>query len=66
MYSPIIWVVKLRRMRWAGDVAHLGEDWGRLGKPEGKRPLGKPRKRWDVQWTSHVMGGYGENSSGSE
>jgi len=36
-----------------------------LWKPEGKRPLGKPRNRWDLQWTIYVMGGYGGNSSGS-
>jgi len=34
------------RMRWAGHVARMGE--GRLvGKPEGKRPLGRPRLRWE-------------------
>jgi len=47
----IVRVVKLRRMRWAGHVAHLGE--GRVvhrvlvGKHEGKRPLGRPRFRWE-------------------
>jgi len=44
-------VVKLRRMRWAGHVAHMGEDRGvhrvLVGKPEGKRPLGRPRCRWE-------------------
>ena len=47
----IVRVVKLRRMRWAGHVAHMGEDRGvhrvLVGKPEGKRPLGKPRRRWE-------------------
>jgi hypothetical protein len=47
----IVWVVKLRRMRWAGHVAHMGEDRGvyrvLVGKPEGKRPLGRPRHRWE-------------------
>ena len=44
-------VVKSRRMRWAGDVARMGE--GRavhkvlVGKPEGKRTLGRPRRRWE-------------------
>jgi hypothetical protein len=44
-------VVKSRRMRWAGHVARMGE--GRVvrrvlvGKPEGKRPLGRPRRRWE-------------------
>ena len=44
-------VVKLRRMRWAGHVARMGEDRGvhrvLVGKPEGKRPLGRPRCRWE-------------------
>ena len=44
-------VVKSRRMRWAGHVARMGEDRGVhrmvvvVGKPEGKRPLGRPRRR---------------------
>jgi hypothetical protein len=49
--SPdIVRQIKSRRMRWAGHVARMGE--GRklykvlVGKPEGKRPLGKPRRRW--------------------
>jgi hypothetical protein len=47
----IVWVVKSRRMRWAGHVARMGEDRGvhrvLVGKPEGKRPLGRPRRRWE-------------------
>ena len=47
----IVWVVKSRRMRWAGHVARMWEDRGvhrvLVGKPEGKRPLGRPRRRWD-------------------
>ena len=43
-------VIKSRRMRWAGHVAHMGEEREvyrvLLGKPEGKRPLGRPRRRW--------------------
>ena len=43
-------VIKSRRMRWAGHVAHMGEERGvyrvLVGKPEGKRPLGRPRCRW--------------------
>ena len=46
----IIQVVKSRRMRWAGHVARMGEGRGvhrvLVGKPEGKRPLGRPRRRW--------------------
>ena len=38
-------------MRWAGHVARMGEDGGvhrvLVGKPEGKRPLGRPRRRWE-------------------
>jgi len=47
--SPnIVRVIKSRRMRWAGHVARMGEERGvyRMGKPEGKRPLGRPRHRW--------------------
>jgi hypothetical protein len=50
-FSPsIIRIIKSRRMRWAGHVARMGEkmnSYGLLvGKPEGKRPLGRPRRRW--------------------
>jgi hypothetical protein len=45
----IVRVVKSRRMRWAGHVARMGEGRGvpkvLVGKPEGKRPLGRPRRR---------------------
>ena len=47
----IVRVVKSRRMRWAGHVTRMGEGRGvhrvLVGKPEGKRPLGRPRRRWD-------------------
>ena len=47
----IVRVVKSRRMRWAGHVARMGEWRGvhrvLVGKPEGKRPLGRPRRRWE-------------------
>ena len=43
-------MIKSRRMRWARHVARMGEEKGAyrvmVGKPEGKRPLGKPRHRW--------------------
>jgi hypothetical protein len=43
-------VVKSRRMRWAGHGARMGEGRGvyrgLVGKPEEKRPLGRPRCRW--------------------
>ena len=45
----IVRVVKSRRMRWTGHVARMGEDRGvhriLVGKPEGKRPLRRPRRR---------------------
>ena len=49
--SPnIVRVIKSRRMRWAGHVARMGEESVvyrvLLGKPEGRRPLGRPRRRW--------------------
>jgi len=49
--SPnIVRVIKPRRMRWAGYVARMGEVKGvyrvLVGKPEGKRPLGRPRSIW--------------------
>jgi hypothetical protein len=44
-------VVKSRRMGWTGHVARMGEGRGvhrvLVGKPEGKRPFGKPRRRWE-------------------
>jgi hypothetical protein len=47
----IVRVVKLRRMRWAGHVARMGENRGVhrvwAGKPEGKRALGRPRHKWE-------------------
>jgi hypothetical protein len=43
-------MIKSRRMRWAGNIARMGEKRNAyrilVGKPEGKRPLGKPRRRW--------------------
>jgi hypothetical protein len=49
--SPsIIRTIKSRMMRWAGHVARMGEKRNvyrlLVGKPEGKRPLGRPRRRW--------------------
>jgi hypothetical protein len=49
--SPsIIRIIKSRRMRWAGHVARMRENRNTyrllVGKPEGKRPLGRPRRRW--------------------
>jgi hypothetical protein len=43
--------IKSRRMRWAGHMARMGEERNAyrvlMGKPEGKRPLGRPRRRWE-------------------
>jgi hypothetical protein len=43
-------MIKSRRVRWAGHVARMGEKRNAyrilVGKPEGKRPLGRPRHRW--------------------
>jgi hypothetical protein len=43
-------MIKRRRMSWAGHVARMGETRNEyrilVGKPEGKRPLGNPRRRW--------------------
>jgi hypothetical protein len=53
LYLPpnIIRVIKSRRMRWAGHVARMGEGRGAfrilVGRSEGRRPLGRPRRRWE-------------------
>jgi hypothetical protein len=43
-------IIKSRRIRWAGPVARIGEKWAAykllVGKPERKRPLGRPWRRW--------------------
>ena len=49
--SPnVVWVIKSRRMRWSGHVACMGDERGvyrvLVGKPEGRRPMGRPRRRW--------------------
>jgi hypothetical protein len=48
---PQISLGKSRRMRWVGHVAGIGEERKVykvfVGKPEGKRPLGRPRRRWE-------------------
>jgi hypothetical protein len=49
--SPNIRVIKLRRMRWTGHVARMGKRRNvytvLVGRPEGKIPLGRPRRRWE-------------------
>ena len=67
-FSPnIVRVIKSRRMRWAGHVARMGEEREPyrvlVGKPEGKRPLGRPRRRWVDNITmdlQEVGCGYGD------
>jgi hypothetical protein len=50
VYLLLIRIIKSRRTRWAGHVARMGEERNvyrlLVGKPEGKRPLGRPRRRW--------------------
>ena len=64
--SPnIVRVIKSRRMRWAGHVARMGEGRGvyrsLVGKPEGKRPLVRPRRRWkdNIKMDLHEVGCWG-------
>ena len=57
--SPsIVRVIKSRRMRWAGHVERMGEKRGvyrvLVGKREGKRPLGRPRRRWEDNIKMHL------------
>jgi hypothetical protein len=60
-------VIKSRRLRWTGHVARMGE--GRdvyrvlVGRPEGKRPLGRPRRRWtdDIKMDLREIGIYEAN-----
>jgi hypothetical protein len=53
LYSSlnIVRVIKSRRMRWAGHLARMGEGRGvyrvLLGRPECRRPMGRPRSRWE-------------------
>ena len=61
--SPnIVRVIKSRRMRWSGHVARMGEERVvyrvLVGKPEEKRSLGRPRRRWvdNVRMDLQVVG----------
>ena len=62
----IVRVVKSRRMRCAGHVARMGEDRGvhrvLVVKPEGKRPMGRPRRKWEdnIKMDLEVGGGRGD------
>jgi hypothetical protein len=65
LYLPpnIIRQIKSGRMRWAGHVAPTGEDRivykVLVGKAEGKRPLGRPRRRWEegIKWVLRRLAG---------
>jgi hypothetical protein len=66
--SPnIVRVIKSRRMRWAGHVARMGEEKGvyrvLVGRPERKRPLERPRLRWEdnIKLDLRVIGIDGAN-----
>jgi hypothetical protein len=67
MYSSpsIITMIKSRRMRWAGHVAQMGEKRNAyrilVGKPEGKRELGRPGRRWvdNIKMDLREIGWYG-------
>jgi hypothetical protein len=45
--------IKLRKLRWAGDVARVEDKRGAyrvlVGKPDGRKKLGRPRRRWDLR-----------------
>ena len=61
----IVRVVISRKMRWAGHVARMGQGRGvhkiLVGKPEGRRPLGRPRRRWEdnIKMDLQEVGGGG-------
>ena len=72
--SPnIVRVIKSRRIRWVGHVARMGERRCVcrvvVGKPEGKRPLGRLRRRWEenikIDLQEVGCGGYGLDRAGS-
>jgi hypothetical protein len=60
-------VVKSRRMRWAGHVARRAEEKGvhrvLVEKPEGKKPLGRPTRRWEdnIRMDLQEVGGAGKD-----
>jgi hypothetical protein len=71
--SPnIIRAIKSRRMRWAGHVAYMGEKRGTyrivMGRLEARRPLGRPRRRWEDNIKTdlqEVVRGHGLDLAGS-
>jgi len=75
LYSSlnIVWVIKSRGIRLAEQVAHMGERREvyrvLVGKPEGKKTLGRPRHRWEGNIKMDLQevgcGGYGLDRAGS-
>jgi hypothetical protein len=67
LHLTFVRMIKSRRMRWAGHVARTGEGKGfyrvSVGRPEGKRPLGRPRRRWEdnIKFDLREMGMDGAN-----
>jgi hypothetical protein len=61
--STIIRVIESRLLRWAGHVACMGERRGAyrtlVGKPEGRRPLERPRHRWEDNIKMDLQKGWG-------
>jgi hypothetical protein len=53
-------MIKSRRMRWAGNIARVGENRNAyrilVGKPKEKRPLGRPRRRWEDEIKKDLKG----------
>ena len=65
-------MIKSRTVRWAGNIARMGENRGvyrgLVGKPEGNRPLGRSRRRWEdnIKMDFQKVGwGYGLDRTGS-
>jgi hypothetical protein len=56
MYAPpnIIRVIRSRRMRWAGQVVRVGDMTILVGKPERKKPIGRPKLRWEDNIGMHL------------
>jgi hypothetical protein len=60
-------IIRSLRLRWAGHVARMGEERGAyrilVGRPEGRRPLGRPRRRWEdnIKMDIREVGGGGMN-----
>ena len=66
----IVRVVKSRQMRWVGHVARMWEDRGEhrvlVGKPDGKGPMGRPRRRWEDNIKTDLLEVGGGRGDGME